>query len=68
MSQETTSTNASIDNDEYKDSDLSEINQIDPRTALAEYGAEKLSSRELLAVVISPGCGNMKQFQLPAIY
>jgi DNA repair protein RadC len=56
MHKETTSTNSDIGDEVNKDSDLEEINQIDPRTALAEYGSESLSLEELLAVLLSLGC------------
>jgi DNA repair protein RadC len=51
MKEKTTSTNADIGDEEYKDSDLPEIEKVDRRASVK--GAEDLTNQELLAVVMS---------------
>jgi len=55
MTEETTSTNTEIGDEEYKVTDLLEIYKKDGRTPLIHYRAEHLNSQELLEVLISPG-------------
>jgi DNA repair protein RadC len=51
MEEETTSTNTAIGDEEYKGSDLSEIEKIDRRASVKK--AEDLTNEELLAVIMS---------------
>jgi DNA repair protein RadC len=51
MKEKTTSTNASIGDEEYKGSDLSEIKKVNRRASVKK--AEDLTNQELLAVIMS---------------
>jgi DNA repair protein RadC len=51
MEEETTSTNTAIGDEEYKGSDLSEIEKIEGRASVKK--AEDLTNEELLAVILS---------------